>query len=310
MAVIDIHTESMNNPAVVFGYSRTFFIPFFFSFVTEGDSSIYSFLFIPYSLFFSPPFTRRYPPLGQWIPLHRPKHIRLEMRIRLRQLPDQLLDLLPLGMVVGGTFVMDNGQPLLLGKGADVLFLQIEHGADLGHIRAIQMRHGLEAADSRLEQKAHEECLHCVVIVVAQGDFVNALLPDQLIQGAPAHLCAHGAGIFLVAVVENDRADLRFHHRIRNVQAPAECLHPGKVHAREPQVDGHGLQIKMLGVILFKLCHEPEERQGILAAADADGDFVAVLDHIVILHATAQKSCHSLHKYASRKQKSHVRFRA
>ena len=46
------------------------------------------------------------------------------------------------------------------------------------------------------------------------------------------------------------------------------------------------------------------------AAADADGDFVPVLDHIEILHATAQESCHSLHKYASRKQKSHVRFRA
>ena len=70
------------------------------------------------------------------------------------------------------------------------------------------MGHRLEAADAALVEQAHEKGLHRVVMVVPQGDLVDALGQQRFVQRAASHFGAHGAGVLLLSVVKNDRADL------------------------------------------------------------------------------------------------------
>ena len=120
---------------------------------------------------------------------------------------------------------MDDGELFPRGKARYGLFADVEHRADLRDAGAAEIRDRLEAGDAALVEQAHEERLDRVVIVVAQGNFIVALLAHQVVQRAAAHLCAHGAGVLLLAIVENDRADLRLLHKIGHVQPRAQLRH-------------------------------------------------------------------------------------
>ena len=61
--------------------------------------------------------------------------------------------------------------------------------------------------------------------MVPQCDLMDALFPNDLIQGPPAHLCTHRAGVLFMAVIKNDRADLRLNDGIGHLQLVAECLY-------------------------------------------------------------------------------------
>ena len=81
---------------------------------------------------------------------------------------------------------------LLFGsKIAHHAFRQIQHRPDLRYAAAVEIGHGLEAAQTALKQQTHQERLHCVVIVMPQRNLMKALLQQCLIQCAAPHFCAH-----------------------------------------------------------------------------------------------------------------------
>ncbi len=118
-------------------------------------------------------------------------------------------DLLPLGMLVGGTDVVDDGQFIFLGKMRDSLFSDIEHGADLRDAGAAEIRYGLKAADAALVEKAHEKCFNGIVKMVTERDLVAAQFQQHVVQRTAAHFRAHRTRVFLVPVIKDNRADLQ-----------------------------------------------------------------------------------------------------
>ena len=193
---------------------------------------------------------RLYAPLGQGQALHRAENAILEIGVGLRKLPDQQLDLLALGVFVGRADIMHDRQPLLLCEAAHHALRQIEQRADLRHPRAVEVGHGLEAAQPSLEQQAHQERLYRVIVVMPERDLGKALIRQRLVQRAPAHFGAHGAGVFLLAVVKDDRPDLRFDDPERHLQFLAQRADRGKVHPLQPHVDRDRRQLIGLRIVL------------------------------------------------------------
>ena len=148
------------------------------------------------------------PPLGQRQPLHGAEDTLLQAGVFVLQFRHQLLHLLALGVAVGGTGVKDHGKVVPLGGPPDHALPAVEEGPDLGDARPGQVGDGLEAAEAALVEEGEEEGLHRVVKVVAQGDLLDPFLLKGVVEGAPAHLGAHGAGVFLFSQVKDDVADL------------------------------------------------------------------------------------------------------
>ena len=122
----------------------------------------------------------------------------------------------PLGDLIHRAAVGEDGQIFPLGKVVDGLFMQIKHGANLVDARPVQVGHWLEAADAAFKQQGHEERLHRIVIMMAQGQLIEPPVQKGLIQCPPAHFGAHGTGILLFPIVENDGANLSGDNRIRD----------------------------------------------------------------------------------------------
>ena len=178
------------------------------------------FLFFPLARFDA--LVRRGAPAVERQALHRAEYTRFEVGVRLRQHGDELLDLLPLRVLVGRARIVHDGQVVLRRERAHHALCQIEHGADLRHAGPIEVRHRLEAADPSLEQQAHQERLDGVVIVVAERHLGKALLQQRLIQRPAAHLGAQRAGIGLFALLEHDSADLGLFYVLGHVQFLAQ----------------------------------------------------------------------------------------
>ena len=85
----------------------------------------------------------------------------------------------------------------------------VEQGTYLGDARPVQIGDRLKAGQPPLKDQGHKKGLHCVVVVVSQRDFGNSSLSQRGVKRPPAHLGAHGAGIFLPAQVKNDVEILR-----------------------------------------------------------------------------------------------------
>ena len=190
---------------------------------------------------------------------------------------------------------MHNGKPLLLCEIAHHLFRQVEHGADLRHAGAVEIRHGLKAAQPAFKKQAHQEGLHGVVMMMPQRDLFEALLQKRLIQRPAAHLCAHGAGILFLPVVKNHRADLRDDTAVRHAETAAVFLHRAEIHARQPHVDGNGRQLVGPRIVFPQRRQQRQKRQRILAAGNADGDLIVGLYHAVVVNAAPHQTHHSLH---------------
>ena len=84
--------------------------------------------------------------------------------------------------------------------------------------------------------------------MVAQSQLADPPLADGVVQRAPAHLGAEGAGIVLLAHVKDDLLDVGLEAGIGDVLLPAQLRHRGKVHALKAQLDGDGLQLEGLGI--------------------------------------------------------------
>ena len=190
---------------------------------------------------------------------------------------------------------MHNRQVFARGKVLHRLLADIEHRADLRHARAAQIRHGLEAADAPLVEQAHQKRLHRVVVVVAQRDLFVTARDDQLVERPAAHLCAHRAGVLLLTEVKDDGADLGALAHVRYLQLFTQRRDRRKIHPAQAHVDGERLEREGLGVIPAQRSERHEQRQRILAARYADGNFIACVNHMVIVDAPAHQAHHSLH---------------
>ncbi len=157
-----------------------------------------------------PPAALRRAPLREREALHGPEGPGLQAGVAALELKDQVLDLLPPGVAVGGAGILHHRQVQLPGGVGDQLLPAVEQGADLGDPRPVQEGDGLEAGQSPLEDEGQKKSLHRVVVVVAQGDFLDPPFLQCPVEGAPAHFRAHGAGILLLPQVEDDVLDLAF----------------------------------------------------------------------------------------------------
>ena len=172
--------------------------------------------------------------------------------------------------------------------------MQIQHGANLNDAGSVQIGHRLEATDTPFENQAHQEGFHCVIIVVAQRQLVEAPVQNGLIQRAPAHFGAHGARIFLLPVVKNDRRDFGFYNGIGNLQPVAQGLDAGIIHSQS-HVYGDGLQFIGFVKIQLQSCQQHQQHQRVLPAGNAHGYFISLTNHIIIVHATANQAHQLLH---------------
>ena len=154
---------------------------------------------------------------------------------------------------------------------------------------------GVKGVDAALVEHGEEERLNGVVAVMAEGELVGADLEAEVHQRAAAHLRAQGAGVFLLALLEDDLADLRFADDIGNVQRFAERAHAAEVEGLKAHGEGHGGE----RVRIFREAaverERVEQQQTVLAPGDADGDVVARGDHAEILVGAAQTAEYFFH---------------
>ena len=235
-------------------------------------------------------------PGGQGQPLHGPEHPVLQPGVAAVELEDQLLHLLPPGGPVGGAGVVDHREGQPLGGVGDHGLAAVEQGPDLGDPGAVQEGHRLEAAQPPLVDQGHEEGLHRVVVVVAQGDLGEPPLRHSVVQRPPAHLGTHGAGVLLLPELEDDPVDLGGHHGIGHVQLPAPGRHRAEVHPRDPQVQGDGLHGEGARIELPQPGQGGQQGQRVLAAGHPHRHAVAGLDHVVVLHTAADQGEDLVHK--------------
>ena len=171
----------------------------------------------------------------------------------------------------------------------------IEKGAELGDVRAVQIGYGVEAGQAALIKQGEEEGLHCVVIVVAQGDLVNARLQQGGVEGAPAHFGAEGAGIFLPPGLKDHMVHLGGNPVEGDAQLPAVVRQRRQVHARGPHVHRKGLHGKAPRIKLCQPGQGGQQHQGVLPPGYPHGHPLPGGDHIIVLHTPTEKTEDLLH---------------
>ncbi len=160
-------------------------------------------------------------------------------------------DLLALGVAVGGAGVVDHRELEAGNRLPDHGLADIEKGADLGDVRAVQIGYGVEAGQAALIKQGEEEGLHCVVIVVAQGDLVNARLQQGAVWRSPGAFWRRGRRDFLPPGLKDHMVHLGGNPVEGDAQLPAVVRQRRQVHARGPHVHRKGLHGKAPRI---KLC--------------------------------------------------------
>ena len=182
---------------------------------------------------------------------------------------------------------------------ADQDLSAVEQRADLGNTGAVKEGDGLEAGQAAFVEQGEEKGLDGVIVVMAQGDLGDPHILDGVVQSAPAHLGAHGTGVFLLAQIEDHVVDLTIYNGIGDVDLLAVFGHGREIHALPAvsmtHIQGNGDHLKGDGIELAQLGQSGEQHEGVLAAGHAHGDGVAGLDHIVVFHTAAGKGENLVH---------------
>ena len=135
--------------------------------------------------------------------------------------------------------------------------------------------------------------------MVAQGDLGDAPLLERVVEGATPHFGAQGAGVALLAQVEDDVVDFGVQQGVGHIQPGAQVRHPGEVGALPAvgvaHVQSNGLHREGLGIELPQLGQGRQQRQGILSPGDPNGHPVPGLNHVVILHTAADVAQNLVH---------------
>ena len=183
---------------------------------------------------------------------------------------------------------LDKLQPVVIFPVDNVLLVDAIHGADEFHAAEIQaVEFGHHALQLRAVEHRHDGGLDDVGEVVAQRNFVAAQVLCLVVEVAAAHLGANVAGgtFGVVRHVENVRlenGDGNFQKlRIAFDFLAVDFVVTG-VHYQVFHVEFH---VAVAVEHLDELRHE----HGILAARDADGDFVAFFDELVVLDGSNER---------------------
>ena len=176
---------------------------------------------------------------------------------------------------------MDKLEVVLFAPGDDVLLMhQVERANEFHALEVRAMELGHHRFDLSAVEHAHEDGLHHVVEVVAQGDFVAAQLAGGVVERAAPHARAGVAWLAIQAF--HNLEDVRG----RNLERDAEKL--GVVGDGLARVVGvawvHGEErdLEVAPAVAVELLEELGEQKGVLAARDAYGDAVAVANELVV----------------------------
>ena len=202
----------------------------------------------------------------------------------------ELLYLIALAALVLRARVFDYGQLQLMGEIRYALLARVYQRAYLRHAGAVEVGHGLEAAQPPLEQQRHHECFDRVVKMMPQSELVHPALAQKIAERAAAHFRAERAGVVLLPHIEHDLLDVGFDAGVRYVDPRAELGHGGEIHAVEAQLYRHGFKLKLSGVVSAQPVEREQEHKTVFPAGHADGHAVAVLYHAVVVHGAADQT--------------------
>ena len=213
-----------------------------------------------------------------------------DIRVGFAQLTQQQLGFLPFGGTAAAgadgqalghaAGALNEFQVVVAAPGENILLADAVQRADqrhAGEVRAVQF--GGHRLQLRAVEHAHDGGFNDVVEVVPQCNFVAAELLCFFVQMSPPHTGAEVAGVLfgLVGHIKN----VGFKHRDGDVHQGGVSLDllavdlvVAGVHHKELQLIGN---LAVALQFLHQLCHQ----HGILAARNADGDFVPRLDQFV-----------------------------
>ena len=216
----------------------------------------------------------------------------LNLGVILFQLRNEAFDFEALG---GGSFVrmfkaellgeaagaLEKVKSVVVAEAADVLLSHEVHGADefhAGEVSALQLgHHGLILAGV---EHAHEDGLDHIVVVMAEGNFVAAQLLRMAVEIAAAHARAQIAGGFFDFI---DRVkNLRLEDGQRNAEKLCVALDERAVRVAVTRVHDQKDQFEGNFIAALELLKELRHQHGVFAAGDADRDFVAGLNHLIV----------------------------
>ena len=177
---------------------------------------------------------------------------------------------------------LDKLQPVVIFPVDNVLLVDAIHGADEFHaaeIQAVELGH--HALQLRAVEHRHDGGLDDVGEVVAQRNLVAAQVLCLVVEVAAAHLGANVAGgtFGVVCHVEN----VRLENGDGNFQELRVAFDFLAVDFVVTGVHHQVFHVEFHVAVAVKHLDELRHEHGILAARDADGDFVAFFDELVVL---------------------------
>ena len=186
-----------------------------------------------------------------------------------------------------------------LGERADIILGRVQQRTDERDACSVKVGHRLEAGDTPLVKQREHVSLDHVVKVVAERDLFAARGLGSLVQRAAAHFGAQRTGIFLLADIKDDRPNLGRNADVLDAKRVAQRPNGGEVHLRIAHFERDGDDLKLLRIERAQPRQRNQQRKRVLAAGYADRDAVAFLDHMIVVHRTADVGEQFLHEYAS-----------
>ena len=141
-------------------------------------------------------------------------------------------------------------------------------------------QHGLKL---RTVEHRHHRRLDDVIKVMSQRNLVAPQLLGLAVQVAPAHARAEIARVVLAAVGHVEH--IRFKNLDRHVQQRGVLFDFPTVELVIAGIHHQKRRLKMHLAVALQFLHELGQQHGILAAGDAHGDPVALLNQLVALHS-------------------------
>ena len=130
---------------------------------------------------------------------------------------------------------------------------------------------------------------------MAERNLAAACLAGGIVQSAAAQLGTERAGVFFVADIKHDRADLGGDADVLDAQLVAQRLYRGEVHLIIAHLQCNSHDCKMVRIKAAQLTECYEQRERVLAAGNTDRNPVALIYHMVMVHRTADIGKHFLH---------------
>ena len=197
--------------------------------------------------------------------------------------PEQILDLLPLGIAVGGAGALDNRKLYLFGDRADVRFGGVDQRTDHRDVLSVEMGERKKTVDASLIQKREHIGLDDIILMMTERNRAAAVGERRVVKRAAPEIGAERTGIGFFADVKHDLADVGFFQNKFDIQLIAESGDRGEIHIRKADIQRNCFEVEPVGIEPPQICQRKQQGERILSAGDADGDAVAVSNHMIII---------------------------